>query len=112
MSGHVVPVKTYVAVFVALLALTALTTGIAFIDLGAINTVVALVIAVTKMLLVILIFMHVKYSSRLTKIAIVAAFFWLGLLITFTLSDVFTRHWTPAPTDWGPSIVAPAPREK
>ncbi|HLW98063.1 MAG TPA: cytochrome C oxidase subunit IV family protein [Candidatus Acidoferrales bacterium] len=112
MSQHIVPVKTYVAVFLALLCLTALTAGVAFINLGAMNTVVALVIAVTKMLLVILIFMHVKYSSRLTKIVIVAAFFWLGLLLTFTLTDVFTRHWTPSPSDWGPSISAPAPREK
>ncbi len=112
MSQHIVPVRTYVAVFVALLCLTALTTGVAYIDLGAMNTVAALVIAVTKMLLVILIFMHVKYSSRLTKIAIVAAFFWLGLLLTFTLSDVFTRHWTPSPSGWGPSISAPPSREK
>lgn len=112
MSQHIVSVKTYVAVFVTLLCLTALTTGIAFIDLGAMNTVAALVIAVTKMLLVILIFMHVKYSPRLTKLAILGAFFWLALLLTFTLSDVLTRNWTPVPSGWSPSIAAPAPREK
>jgi cytochrome c oxidase subunit 4 len=112
MSSHVVPVKIYVAIFIALLCLTALTTGVAFIDLGAMNTVVALVIAVTKMLLVIFFFMHVKYSPRLTKLVLLAAFFWLALLLTFTLSDVFTRRWTPSPTDWGPSMSAPAPREK
>ncbi len=112
MSSHVVSVKTYVAIFVALICLTALTTGVAFIDLGAMNTVAALLIAVSKMLLVILFFMHVKYSPRLTKLVLLAAFFWLGLLLTLTLSDVLTRHWTPSPSDWGPSISTPAPREK
>jgi cytochrome c oxidase subunit IV len=112
MSAHIVPVKTYVAVFIALICLTALTTGVAFIDMGAMNTVAALVIAATKMLLVLLIFMHAKYSSTLTRLAIVAAFFWLALLMTFTLSDVFTRHWSPTPDGWGPSISAPAPRTK
>jgi cytochrome c oxidase subunit 4 len=112
MSSHVVSVKVYIAIFVALLCLTAITTGVAFVDLGRMNTVVALVIAVTKMLLVILFFMHVKYSPHLTKLAILAAFFWLALLLTFTLSDVLTRHWTPSPADWGPSLPAPAPREK
>jgi cytochrome c oxidase subunit 4 len=112
MSSHVVPVRIYVAIFVALLCLTAITTGVTFIDLGAMNTVVALVIAVTKMLLVILFFMHVKYSPRLTKLVILAAFFWLALLLTFTLSDVLTRRWTPSPAGWGPSMSAPAPREK
>ena len=112
MSGHVVSLKLYVAIFVALLLLTGLTTGVAYIDLGAFNTVVALAIAVVKMLLVILFFMHVKYSPRLTKLVIVAAFFWLGLLLTFTLSDVFSRGWTPVPSSWGPAISAPAPRTK
>ncbi len=112
MSSRVVSVKTYVAVFVALICLTAVTTAVAFINLGPLNTVVALVIAVAKMLLVILFFMHVLYSPRLTKLALLAAFFWLALLLTFTLSDVLTRHWTPSPSNWGPSIPAPAPREK
>jgi cytochrome c oxidase subunit 4 len=112
MSEHIVSVRSYVIVFVALLCLTALTTGVAFIDLGSMNTVIALVIAATKMLLVMLIFMHVKNSSRLTKLAILAAFFWLALLLTFTLSDYFTRRWSPTPTDWGPSISQPAPRDK
>lgn len=112
MSQHIISVRSYVTVFLALMGLTALTVGVAFVNLGAMNTVVALVIATVKMLLVMMIFMHVKYSSRLTKLAILAAFFWLALLLTFTLSDYFTRRWTPTPTDWGPSISAPAPREK
>lgn len=107
MSGHLVSVRLYVVIFLALLALTGLTTGVAFIDLGAYNTVVALVIAVTKMLLVILFFMHVRYSSGLTKLVVLAGFFWLAILLTFTLSDYFSREWTPQPSGWGPSISAP-----
>jgi cytochrome c oxidase subunit IV len=109
---HIVPVKTYIGIFVTLLCLTALTTGVAFIDLGAMNTVIALVIAATKMLLVMLVFMHLKYSSKLTKLAVLAAFFWLALLLTLTFSDVFSRNWTPIPSGWGPSISVPAPQGK
>jgi cytochrome c oxidase subunit 4 len=112
MSGHIVSVKLYIAIFIALLGLTALTTGVAYIDLGAFNTVAALAIAVVKMLLVILFFMHVKYSPRLTKLVLVAAFFWLGLLLTFTLTDVFTRSWTPVPQNWGPAIAGPTAHTK
>jgi len=112
MSGHVVSVKLYVTIFISLLVLTGLTTGVAYVDLGAFNTVVALAIAVVKMLLVVLFFMHVKYSPKLTKLVLVAAVFWLALLLTFTLSDVFSRNWTPAPQSWGPAISAPAPRTK
>jgi len=113
MSAHVVPVKTYVVVFLALIALTALTTGVAFIDLGAhaphllphriadnLNTVAALLIAVCKMLLVILFFMHVRYSSGLTRIVIAAAFFWLAILLVLTMNDFRTRRWTPSPSGW------------
>ena len=97
-------------VFLILLGFTGLTTGVAYIDLGSFNTVAALAIAVVKMLLVILFFMHVKYSPKLTKLVIVAAFFWFGLLLTFTMADEFTRNWSPIPSNWGPAISAPAPR--
>jgi cytochrome c oxidase subunit 4 len=107
MSQHIVPVRSYVLVFLTLMGLTALTVGVAFINLGSMNTLIALVIAAAKMLLVMLIFMHVKYSARLTKLAILAAFFWLALLLTFTMSDYFTRRWTPSPSAWGPSISQP-----
>jgi cytochrome c oxidase subunit 4 len=101
MSDFVVPVKTYVAVFVALLLLTGLTTGVAFIDLGAeLNTIVALTIAVIKALLVILFFMHVKYSPGLTKMVVVAGFFFLALLVAFTLADELTRTWSPQVHGW------------
>jgi cytochrome c oxidase subunit IV len=100
MSGHLVPVKTYVGVFAALITLTLLTTGVAYIDMGRMNTVVALAIAVTKMLLVILFFMHVKYSPGLTKIVILAGFFWLAILIAISLADELTRGWTPGGQPW------------
>src|SRR5947209_7436294 len=83
--------KVYYTVFGALLIGTLLTWGIAFIDLGIFNPVVALAIACTKATLVILFFMHVRYSSKLTKITVAAGFFWLMLLISLSLSDYLTR---------------------
>jgi len=105
MSQQIVPLKTYVFVFASLIGLTLLTTGVAFIDLGAFNTVVALVIAFCKMLLVILFFMHLRHSSGLTRIVLLAGFFWLALLVTLTMTDYRTRTWTPAPDSW--STTAP-----
>ena len=92
MSEHIVSVKTYITIWLALLVLTGLTAGIAFVDLGPFNTVVALVIATLKALLVVLIFMHVKYTSdRLTKVVLVSALFWLFLLLGLSLADYTTR---------------------
>ena len=105
MSAHLVPVKTYVGVFLVLMVLTGLTTGVAFIDLHAWNTPVALAIAVVKMVLVVLFFMHVKYSPGLTKMVIVAGFFFLALLVAFTLADELTRVWSPQVHGW--SILLP-----
>ena len=108
MSSHVVPIKTYVLIFLALLVLTGVTTGVAFVDLGRLNTVVALAIAVCKMLLVILFFMHVRSSTHLTKIIVVSGFFWLLILLSLTLSDFSTRDWTPNPSGWQISGEIPA----
>lgn len=83
----------YVQVFIALLGLTALTIGIAFIDLGPFNTFMALAIAITKALLVVLIFMHVRDSSALTWLVVGGGCFWLILLIVLTMSDYLTRGW-------------------
>jgi len=93
MSFHVSPVRSYVGVFLALLVLTGLTVFVAFQDLGPMNNFVALGIAVLKASLVILFFMHGKYSTRLTKLVIVSAFFWLLLLFAFTMSDFVSRGW-------------------
>jgi cytochrome c oxidase subunit 4 len=90
-EDHVVPVGIYVAVFLALLVGTGLTVWVSTLDLGFWNTPVALTIAFTKALLVILFFMHVKYSPRLLWVALAAAFFWLFQMIAGTLADYLTR---------------------
>ena len=92
-SPHVVPVKVYVVVFVTLLVMTAATTAISGIDLGPWNTVVALGIAVFKASLVVLFFMHARYSPRLTHMVILAGLFWLALLLLITFSDFASRGW-------------------
>jgi cytochrome c oxidase subunit IV len=95
MSQPLVPRQLYYRVFVALLGLTLLTVGVAFIDLGLLNTVIALTIAAAKALLVLLYFMHLRYSSGLTWIVLGAGMFWVILLLTITLSDYLTRDWLP-----------------
>ena len=105
MAHPIVSQKTYLMVFLGLAGLTILTTGAAFLDLGPFNTVVALVIAFSKMLLVVLFFMHVKQSSGLVRVVLLAGFFWMALLIGLTMSDYRTRGWTPAPDSW--SSTAP-----
>jgi cytochrome c oxidase subunit IV len=93
MSEHIVPKSTYYAIFTALMVFTAITVGIAFVDLGPLNTVVALAIACTKATLVVLFFMHVKYSTRLTWAVVIGSVFWLGILLVLTMSDYLTRAW-------------------
>jgi cytochrome c oxidase subunit 4 len=84
--------KFYYTIWIALLVLTVVTTLVARVDLGPLNTVVALVIATFKALLVVLFFMHVKYTSeKLTKVVIVAAIFWLLLLLGLSMADYTTR---------------------
>ncbi|HSE62065.1 MAG TPA: cytochrome C oxidase subunit IV family protein [Thermoanaerobaculia bacterium] len=95
MSEHVVPRSVYFAVFGALMVLTATTTAVSFVDLGPWNTVVALAIAFLKATLVVLFFMHVKYSPRLTQITVGGGLLWLAILILITLSDFMTRGWLP-----------------
>jgi cytochrome c oxidase subunit 4 len=104
-EAHVVPYSIYIGVFIALLLGTGLTTWVAYIDLGAFNTPIALLIAFTKMTLVILFFMHVKYQTGLTQIAIVTAFFWLAIMITLTLTDELTRGWEMRPQPWTGSAL-------
>lgn len=94
-AQHIVPRTVYFAVFTALIVLTATTTAVSFMDLGPWNTVVALGIAFLKATLVVLFFMHVKYSPRLTQITIAGGLFWLAIMIVLTLSDFMTRGWLP-----------------
>jgi cytochrome c oxidase subunit IV len=93
MSGHVAPKSMYYAVFAALMFGTALTVAVAFIDLGAMNNVLMLGIAMTKALLVILFFMHVRWSTRLTWVVAASGFFWLLILFGLTMQDYLTRGW-------------------
>ncbi len=97
MSAEIPSVRTYTLVFLALLILAALTTGIAYIDLGPLNTLAALAIAFIKMCLVGLFFMELLYTRGLTRIVVLAGFFWLALMVSFILADVFTRSWISAP---------------
>jgi len=83
----------YLVILCALLVGTAVTVWASFIDLGVFNPIIALAIACTKAVLVVLFFMHVKYSSRLTKLTVGAGLFTFLVLIGMTLSDYFTRAW-------------------
>jgi len=92
MSEHVLSSKMYYGIWIVLLVLTATTVGVAHIDLGPWNIVVALAIATLKAVLVVLFFMHVKYASeKMTKVIIVSAIFWLFILLALSLSDYATR---------------------
>lgn len=92
MSEHIVSSKLYYAIWIMLLVLTVVTAEVATIDLGPSNTIVALVIASVKALTVALFFMHVKYTSeKMTKVVIVAAIFWLLVLLSLSMADYTTR---------------------
>ena len=97
MSGHISPKPTYYAIFGALMVLTAITVTVAFTNLGSLNFPVALAIAILKATLVVLFFMHVKYSSKLTKLVVGSAFFFLVILFGLTLSDYLSRGWFVSP---------------
>ena len=89
---HIVPVTTYLMVFGALMVLTGVTVWVATLDFGAFNTLVAMAIAITKASLVVLFFMHVKYSPKLTKLLVAASFIWLALMIVGTLHDYYSPN--------------------
>jgi cytochrome c oxidase subunit 4 len=90
---EVAPLRTYIIIFLALAAGTLLTWGAAQIDLGWANTPIALVIATTKAVLVVLFFMHVIHSTRLTWVVIIASLLWLAVLFVLTFTDYLTRLW-------------------
>ena len=94
MSTHIVPVRTYYLIFLTLMVCTAITIAVAFVDLGRLNAVVAMAIAVLKATLVVLFFMHVKYSTKLTWAVVIGSVFWLGILIVMTAGDYLTRRWS------------------
>ena len=90
---HVVGPKTYLSILVLLLVMTALTTGAAFINMGAFSPVVALAIACFKAVMVILFFMHIRYSSKLMMLTVGAGFFTFLILISMCLCDYVSRNW-------------------
>ena len=92
-STHVLPLRIYLGVFFALLVFTGTTVAVAFVDLGLLNNVVALGIAVIKATLVILFFMHVRYATRLTSLVVASGIFWLVIMVGLTFVDYATRDW-------------------
>lgn len=97
MKHHIVPLRVYMAVFTTLLVMTGVTVAVAFMDLGTMNTFVAVTIAIFKATIVVLYFMHVRYSGKLIWVFAGAGFLWLLILFAFTLSDTMTRGWLPDP---------------
>jgi len=92
-THHVLPLTVYFAVFATLMVMTGVTVAVAYIDLGAMNAVAAIVIACFKATIVVLYFMHVKYSTRLIKLTVIAGVYWLIILMGLTMSDYLTRVW-------------------
>jgi cytochrome c oxidase subunit IV len=105
-NHHVIPIRVYLQIFAALLVLMFATIAASHIDLGAFNIYVALAIAIVKALLVVLYFMHVRYSSKLTWVFASAAFFWLLLLLAITASDYATRGWILATSGWEEAVAS------
>ena len=99
MAEHIVSRTVYFVIFGALIVLTLVTYAVARIDFGneAVNTIVALAIAVTKATLVILYFMHLRYSPRLTWVVLASGFLWLFIMISLTLCDYLSRNTTALP---------------
>lgn len=96
-THHVVPLSVYYGVYTALLVLLVATYLVSKIELGPFNIVVAMTIAVIKMVLIVLFFMHIRWSSRMVQFFAGAALFWLGILFVLTLNDYFARDWLKLP---------------
>jgi cytochrome c oxidase subunit 4 len=92
-AHHVAPVRLYLAIFGALMVGTIVTVVVAYFDLGFLNNIVMLAIACTKALLVVLYFMHVRWSTRLTWVVAASGFFWLLILFGLTMADYVSRGW-------------------
>src|SRR5258708_15518138 len=109
---HISPVSTYITVFLALMVFTTITVLVSRIHLGALNVLVAIGIAVTKAVIVVLYFMHVKWSHKLVKIVVSGALLWLVILLILTWSDYVSRPWQSIPVTWElnkAATTAPAP---
>jgi cytochrome c oxidase subunit IV len=102
MSETIVSRTTYLAVWAALLVLLAATVAASYVHLGVFNVVATVAIAAVKAVLIILYFMHVRYSPRLVWVYVGAGFFFLAILFSFAFGDYYTRAYMPTPTDWKP----------
>ena len=109
MSAHIVPRVIYFRIFAVLIFFTAVTTAVAYVDFGYLNTVIAVSIAVVKALFVILFFMHVRYSKNLVKVFVAGGFLWLIVMFAFLLSDYGARHWQDVPDGWTQTLKEPLP---
>ncbi|HUD55282.1 MAG TPA: cytochrome C oxidase subunit IV family protein [Terracidiphilus sp.] len=90
---HIVSPFIYLTIVAILLVLTATTVAASYVEMGVFNPIIALAIAAVKMMLVVLFFMHVKYSPKLTKLTVGAGLFTFLVLVGMTLADYFTRAW-------------------
>jgi cytochrome c oxidase subunit 4 len=97
MTEQITPKRTYILICAALLLLTLLTYAAAFVSLGPLNTLIALAIAAIKAVLIIMFFMHARYSTGITRVVIGAGLLWLGILIIGTMDDFITRGWLGIP---------------
>ena len=109
--GHISPVSLYITIFLALMVLTVVTVGAAYVDLGQLNFLVAMIIAVFKASLVVWYFMHVKYQSSLTKLTVATGLFFLAILLGMMLIDYTSRDFTPMLPQTTPDGVIGAPAE-
>jgi cytochrome c oxidase subunit IV len=92
-SQHVIPVRTYLVVYFLLMLLLVATVGASFLDLGHAHLAVALTIALIKAVMIVLIFMHVYYSAKLTWVVAGATSLWIALFMAFLFADYFGRGW-------------------
>jgi cytochrome c oxidase subunit IV len=95
--SHIAPTRNYFVVFGTLMVLTSITVAAAFTNLGSLNFPIAIAIAITKATVVVLFFMHVKYSSKLTKFVVASSIFFLMCLFGLTFTDYLSRGWFTSP---------------
>ena|SRR5215510_1310280 len=100
MAHPTISARVYLSIYVALLTLLALTVGAAYVHLGVFNPVIAMAIAIVKACLIILYFMHIRYSVRIRWIFAGIGFFWLTILLVLAMTDYLTRAWLPLPKGW------------
>src|SRR5271157_1434418 len=92
--GHIIPANRYVVIWAILMLGTAITVFAASLELGVFNIVLALLIATIKGTLVVLFFMHLRYSTKLTMVTVIASIFWLFILFGLTMTDYISRAWS------------------